>query len=459
MPQARIKQIKGLESTLNALSGVTTIKETISTNAGSGATGFKLAYDAREVNGISVHVNGMKVETFSWIDGNGATLSTTLIPKDSELVWDSASAGYDLANSDIIEIIYETLAGGAIAFDPEGDYSDPGSGGTGPQGATGAQGAIGPQGPSGSGGSGNISGTVDGHLIPDTNVAYDLGNAEYKFRHLYLSGNTLYMGGQPLSIDNGQLTLNGNPVTGSTETPETIRDYFNNTGSGRTILPTEGPSSDNTNSYRLKDDYMNLSQGDEVFKIGFDPVGDGSTAFINSFNNLNSHIGVDGLSDNASRRIGTIMLHKETEETLTYKSGSLRGYFNEPAHQIDFEGPSDVENMNNSRIFVVGFENLDPTWPSTDPTQMPTIFGTYMQSVYNAPSVQKYVDQHIRAKLLDAYTLSGNYIHNSMNLISSDYIGSSNIDITNYVAISVFSHTPEGQHSMNGYVNYTILRS
>ena len=456
MPQARIKQIKGLESTLNALSGVTTIKETVSTNAGSGATGFKLAYDAREVNGISVHVNGMKVETFSWIDGNGATLSTTLIPKDSELVWDSASAGYDLANSDIIEIIYETLAGGAIAFDPEGDYSDPGSGGTGPQGATGAQGAIGPQGPSGSGGSGNISGTVDGHLIPDTNVAYDLGNAEYKFRHLYLSGNTLYMGGQPLSIDNGQLTLNGNPVTGSVETPEHIREFFHG---NRSILPWADPNSDDRNKYRLVDNYINLTQGDEVFKIGYDPANDGSTDYVKSLRNLHSQIGFPNFSDDAGRNIGTTWLHKENGETLTYKSGSLRGHFERYGQNTAFLGPSDTLNMDNARFFVIGFENLDPTWPSTDPSQMPTIFGSHQQQYGDGSSVTYYTDQHIRGKLLDAYTLSGNYINNTMHLISSDYVGSSDIDITNYVAISVFLYSPNDNVGSEGSMHYTILRS
>ena len=58
---------------------------------------------------------------------------------------------------------------------------------------------------------------IDGHIIPDANETYDLGSPDKKFKDLYLSGNTLYMGGQPLSIVNGQLTLNGNPVTGSTD--------------------------------------------------------------------------------------------------------------------------------------------------------------------------------------------------------------------------------------------------
>lgn len=31
--------------------------------------------------------------------------------------------------------------------------------------------------------------TLKKHVIPDTNAAYDLGNAEYKIRHLFLSDN------------------------------------------------------------------------------------------------------------------------------------------------------------------------------------------------------------------------------------------------------------------------------
>ena len=33
---------------------------------------------------------------------------------------------------------------------------------------------------------------MTGHLIPDTNAQYDLGNAEYKIRHLFLSDNSIY---------------------------------------------------------------------------------------------------------------------------------------------------------------------------------------------------------------------------------------------------------------------------
>ena len=41
---------------------------------------------------------------------------------------------------------------------------------------------------------------MTGHFIPDTNAAYDLGNAEYKIRHLFLSDNTMYIQGDFLKV-------------------------------------------------------------------------------------------------------------------------------------------------------------------------------------------------------------------------------------------------------------------
>ena len=41
---------------------------------------------------------------------------------------------------------------------------------------------------------------MTGHMIPDSNAAYDLGNAEYKIRHLFLSDNTVYFQGDFLKV-------------------------------------------------------------------------------------------------------------------------------------------------------------------------------------------------------------------------------------------------------------------
>lgn len=61
--------------------------------------------------------------------------------------------------------------------------------------------------------SGNI--TVSGNIVPSSNVTYDLGTLENQWRHLYISSNTIYIGGTPLSVNNGELTVDGNPVTGN----------------------------------------------------------------------------------------------------------------------------------------------------------------------------------------------------------------------------------------------------
>ena len=77
---------------------------------------------------------------------------------------------------------------------------------------------------------------LTGHIIPDTNAAYDLGNAEYKIRHLFLSDNSLHIGGTTISagdtlgdiqfpsgitvtkdsVINGNLGVNGSVGIGTT---------------------------------------------------------------------------------------------------------------------------------------------------------------------------------------------------------------------------------------------------
>ena len=54
----------------------------------------------------------------------------------------------------------------------------------------------------------------DGHFIPNSNANFDLGNAEYKVRHLFLSDNSIYMGEGNLSATSGSTVLlwNGEPL-------------------------------------------------------------------------------------------------------------------------------------------------------------------------------------------------------------------------------------------------------
>jgi predicted RecA/RadA family phage recombinase len=50
-------------------------------------------------------------------------------------------------------------------------------------------------------------GDVSGHIIPDTDVTYDLGSSTHKFRDLYLSGNSITLGGIILTEHSGALQV------------------------------------------------------------------------------------------------------------------------------------------------------------------------------------------------------------------------------------------------------------
>ncbi|SVB15428.1 uncharacterized protein METZ01_LOCUS168282, partial [marine metagenome] len=70
----------------------------------------------------------------------------------------------------------------------------------------------------------NLDGTVKGNIIPDTNVAYDIGSSSLRFKDLYLSGNTIHLGTSSLSVDaNGNFSFSGglksnNPIVGDDST-------------------------------------------------------------------------------------------------------------------------------------------------------------------------------------------------------------------------------------------------
>ena len=70
------------------------------------------------------------------------------------------------------------------------------------------------------------SGTMamGGHIIPTANAQYDLGNAEYKIRHLFLSDNSLWLGDQhKIDVDSGKIRFKKRK-TGTGFVPKEILD-------------------------------------------------------------------------------------------------------------------------------------------------------------------------------------------------------------------------------------------
>jgi hypothetical protein len=53
----------------------------------------------------------------------------------------------------------------------------------------------------------NLDGTVKGDIIPDQDSAYDLGSSSYKFKDLYLSGSSLYLGSATITSTGSAVNL------------------------------------------------------------------------------------------------------------------------------------------------------------------------------------------------------------------------------------------------------------
>jgi hypothetical protein len=117
---------------------------------------------------------------------------------------------------------------------------------TGSEGSAGSQGNVGFTGSAGSAGSqGNVGFTgsagstpnfsaVGEHILPATDITYDLGSPSAKFRSLYLSTTTIYLGENSVSVSNdGQLLVNGASAISSFERFV-----------GETSVPWNGPESD-----------------------------------------------------------------------------------------------------------------------------------------------------------------------------------------------------------------------
>jgi hypothetical protein len=53
---------------------------------------------------------------------------------------------------------------------------------------------------------------ITGNLLPSANVTYSLGSETLQWKDLWVSGNSIYIGGSELTVANGQLSIGGNTV-------------------------------------------------------------------------------------------------------------------------------------------------------------------------------------------------------------------------------------------------------
>jgi len=57
--------------------------------------------------------------------------------------------------------------------------------------------------------------TVTGNILPSSNVSYSLGSATAQWKDLWLSNSTLYIDSVPITVTNGELSVNGNVIGGN----------------------------------------------------------------------------------------------------------------------------------------------------------------------------------------------------------------------------------------------------
>lgn len=94
----------------------------------------------------------------------------------------------------------------------------------------------------------NLS-AVNQSIVPDTNEAYDLGSSTLKFRDLYLSGTTLYVGDATITTSGGAvLTVKAKSVGGG----------LLNGGENLSTLTLSSPPVSASSTYRIGWGYQNL---------------------------------------------------------------------------------------------------------------------------------------------------------------------------------------------------------
>ena len=170
-------------------------------------------------------------------------------------------------------------------------------------------------------------GAISGSIIPNANETYDLGSSTYKFRDLYLSGNTLTLGTLTISDSSGSLAVSsgGSPASFSSA------GIDDNATSTAITIDSSGNVGINQNTPSAKLDVSGTIKLDGNFPTGTGNVALGDTALDASLTgNYNTAIGHAALTTNTSGAnsvaIGGFALEDNTTgiRTVAVGYGALR---------------------------------------------------------------------------------------------------------------------------------------
>ena len=108
---------------------------------------------------------------------------------------------------------------------------------------------------------------VDGDILPKTNLGASIGSPTRQFKSLYVSNNTIYIGGTALSVNGaGNLTVNGSLITGGSVSSLVNSTKTVSLGSNGTLTVPAGGRISAASGYNLTlGDGLLLGQGGGIF--------------------------------------------------------------------------------------------------------------------------------------------------------------------------------------------------
>ena len=136
----------------------------------------------------------------------------------------------------------------------------------------------------------NLNGTVKGHVIPSTNIAYDLGSSSFRFRDLYLSGSSIILGSATITSTGSAVNLPaGSTVNGivlGTAIESGMNYNINLVGDDSTLIVNARTKAINAASLTISSP-VNLPAGSTINGVA---IGSGSGTGVEAGMNYNINI-------------------------------------------------------------------------------------------------------------------------------------------------------------------------
>ena len=170
----------------------------------------------------------------------------------------------------------------------------------------------------------NLSGTIGGNIVPDTNVAYDIGTNLLRFKDLYLSGSSIYLGDAVIRSTGTALDLPLGTTIGGLPLGSDGSDYVGNIigDDSSVIVNTSNNSVIATGGF-----YGNLFgdvEGSVIGDVKGSVFGQDSTVIVNAIDNkLNAQSITLNAIEISSNTSGLFFGNIEDEANYSFYGGAL----------------------------------------------------------------------------------------------------------------------------------------